>query len=62
MGARGFLEEGSNSAWKVREGFLEAVMAVEAPRRVSPEREVAGKHVPDGGIERAERKRVSRWG
>lgn len=33
MGARGFPEEVSNSARKVREGFLEVVMAVEASRR-----------------------------
>lgn len=33
MGARGFPEEGPNSARKVREGFLEVVMAVEASRR-----------------------------
>lgn len=28
MGARGSPEEGSNSAWKARAGFLEVVMAV----------------------------------
>lgn len=56
IGSRGSPEEGYNSAWKVREGFLQVVMALEAHRRISQKRGVAGKRVPDGWIACAKRK------